>query len=66
MSHIIDKVCSCEFCTMLDCLFGDPLLSAWEKKFVENMIEYGWMANYTEKQKAKIKEVFNKMRKKSR
>jgi len=63
MEHVIDKICECEFCTMLDCMWGDPLLSKWESSFVNSVVRSGWHYEYTPKQKAKIKEVFDRARK---
>lgn len=61
MTHVNDKVCNCEFCTMIDCLWGDPLLSAWESKFINNVARSGWFYEYTIRQKAKIQSIFKKM-----
>ncbi len=58
MDHVIDKACSCEFCTMLNAMWGDPLLSDWETSFVDSVARWGWLYEYTPNQKAKIREVF--------
>ncbi len=62
MEHLVDAKCSCEYCQMVDCLYGDPLLSKWEASFVENIAEWGWRADYTDKQKKTIKRIFEKMK----
>lgn len=59
--HIKDKVCKCRNCTMIDCLWGDPLLNRWEKRFIESMARYGWLDNYTYKQIAKLKQIWHKI-----
>lgn len=64
MEHLSDNVCSCEFCQMIDVMFGDPLLNAWEKDFVESVASFGWHKDYTPKQKAVIKRLFEKQKKK--
>ena len=64
MKHIIDKVCSCEYCHMLDTMFGDPLLNQWEKSFVKNVSRWGWRDDYTTKQKTVIRKIFKKQQKK--
>ncbi len=61
MKHIADKICSCNYCLMLDCMFGDPQLNQWEKDFIESVCRYGWRADYTDKQKAVIEKTFQKM-----
>ena len=64
MAHIADKICSCEYCQMVDVIFGDPLLSAWEKKFIDSVAEQGWQRDYSPKQKAVIKKIYKTQRKK--
>lgn len=59
--HITNKICRCENCQMIDCLWGDPLLNAWEADFVGNLSGYGWIANYTEKQIAKLRQIWRKI-----
>jgi len=59
MEHLIDTICSCPYCTMLDVMFGDPLLNSWEWKFVESVTSFGWHFDYTPKQKAVIKRLFS-------
>ena len=61
-THIIDKVCSCEHCTMLDIMWGDPLLSDWESKFIKDVARKGWIWDYTPKQKSKIRLIFLKQK----
>lgn len=61
--HKIDIPCNCVYCTMIDVMWGDPLLNDWEKKFVESVARQGGERNYSDKQKAKIKDVFKRMRK---
>ncbi len=63
MGHIIDSVCECEYCTMIDCMWGDPLLTDWEKSFVNSVARSGWYHDYTPKQKSKIKEIYIRARK---
>ena len=63
MSHISDKVCSCKYCTMIDCMYGDPKLTKWEKDFVESVACFGWHKDYSDKQKAVIKKIFAKQQK---
>lgn len=60
--HIIDEVCECEYCIMLDVMFGDPNMTKWERAFHKSMCEWGWRSEYTEKQKAKIKQTFNRLK----
>ena len=62
--HIQDKVCSCRYCTMLDVMYGDPLLNAWEKEFVKSAASQGWYKDYSPKQKAVIKRIFDRQTKK--
>ncbi len=64
MKHIADKVCSCEYCQMIDVIFGDPLLNKWEKDFIESVMYYGWQKDYSDKQKAVIKKIYIKQRRK--
>ena len=63
-SHLISEVCSCEFCTMLDVMTGDPELNEWEKEFIKSVSNYGWMSDYSLKQKTKIKDIYEKQKKK--
>ncbi|MBA7667205.1 hypothetical protein ES703_75290 [subsurface metagenome] len=63
MEHINDGICECKHCTMLDCMWGDPKLTAWENSFVNSVVRSGWHYEYTPKQKAKIEEVFIRARK---
>lgn len=63
MEHVNDKICECEYCTMLDCMWGDPLLTEWESSFVNSVVRSGWYYEYTPKQKSKIKEIFNRAQK---
>ena len=49
---------------MIDVMVGDPLLSIWEKKFIDSVIEQGWQIDYSEKQKAVIKKIYVKQRQK--
>jgi len=45
---------------MIDVMFGDPLLSPWEKSFVESVGRAGWFYEYTPKQKAILKRIYNR------
>lgn len=59
MKHIADKVCSCEYCQMLDCMFGDPQLTKWEKEFINSVSRQGWYReDYSDKEKVVIKRIF--------
>lgn len=49
---------------MIDCVFGDPLLNDWEKKFIKSVAYWGWRGDYSPKQKNKIKRIFDTQRKK--
>lgn len=64
MKHIADKVCSCDYCTMIDVMFGDPLLNAWERHFIASVASYGWRDDYSLKQKAVIQRLFHTQRRK--
>lgn len=63
MEHLIDKICSCKYCQMIDVIFGDPLLNAWEKKFINSVAEQGWHKDYTPKQKVIIERIFKVQKK---
>lgn len=60
--HIIDEICSCEFCTKIDCIFGDPLLNDWEKRFIDSVARQGWQKEYSDKQKRVISKIFTKQK----
>lgn len=62
MKHVIEKVCSCEYCQMIDVMWGDPRLNPWEAKFVASVARFGWRADYSDKQKACIKKIFKRQR----
>lgn len=62
-NHITDKVCSCEYCQMIDVIFGDPLLNKWEKEFIDSVSQQGWQRDYSLKQKVVIKKIFTTQRK---
>ncbi len=62
IKHIIDKVCSCEYCQMIDVIFGDPKLNSWEKKFIDSVAEQGWQREYSPKQKAVIRKIYKTQR----
>jgi len=47
---------------MIDIVFGDPLLSHWEWGFIESVCSYGWIADYTPKQKTVINRIYNKLK----
>jgi hypothetical protein len=47
---------------MIDQLYGDPLLSEWERRFVRSLAEFGWRADYTESQKQKLRQVYQQIR----
>jgi len=49
---------------MLDVMYGDPLLNAWEKEFVKSAASQGWYKDYSPKQKAVIKRIFDRQTKK--
>ena len=59
--HKIDELCSCQNCTKIDCLIGDPLLNQWERTFIGSLSRYGWIADYTDKQVAKLKQIWRKI-----
>lgn len=61
-NHQTDSVCSCNNCTMIDCLWGDPLLNPWEKSFIESLTRYGWIADYTDKQVTTLRQVWRNIR----
>ena len=61
-NHIIAGVCSCEHCQMIDVIFGDPLLNAWEKEFIDSVARQGWLRDYSEKQKACIQKIYTTQR----
>lgn len=63
-SHIIDKICCCKHCQMIDVMFGDPLLNKWEKEFLESVARQGWQRDYSPKQKAVIEKTYAKQRRK--
>lgn len=56
--HISDEVCSCEYCQMIDCIYGDPKLNKWERDFIDSAARQGWQRDYSPKQKAVIKKIF--------
>jgi len=62
MKHVIDKACSCNYCTMIDVMWGDPKLNRWERRFVHSVARYGWISDYSNKQKACIEKIFNRQR----
>lgn len=62
MSHSRETACSCEHCQMLDAMYGDPLLNDWGHEFVESVARQGWDHDYTDKQKAKIEELYEQQR----
>ncbi len=62
MAHLIDKVCSCMHCLMIDIMWGDPLLTPWEYNFVKSVASFGWRNEYSPKQKAVIQKIFRKQR----
>lgn len=62
MSHIIDQVCDCEFCQMIDVMMGDPMLSRWEREFLDSVAQQGWHHNYSENQKAKVRQMYAQQR----
>lgn len=45
---------------MIDVLWGDPGLTRWEKSFVLCIARWGWHNEYSEAQKRKILQIFNK------
>lgn len=47
---------------MIDIMWGDPLLSPWETKFIESVARFGWFSDYSDKQKAVIRRIFNTQR----
>lgn len=63
MEHLIDKACSCDICQKIDVMWGDPRLSKWETDFIDSVADFGWHNNYTEKQIAKINQIFKKQKK---
>lgn len=64
MKHLIDKACSCKYCTMIDIMWGDPALSKWGRGFIKSVARWGWEFNYSPAQKKKIIEVFKEQLKK--
>lgn len=60
--HLTDSICNCEYCQMIDVMYGDPLLSKWERDFIESVASFGWRKDYTPKQKAVIKKTFAKQK----
>jgi len=42
-------------------LIGDPLLSKWEKNFIESLSRYGWIADYTKKQVVCLNKIWEKI-----
>lgn len=63
VTHIADKICRCEYCLMIDVIYGDPLLSEWERNFIDSVARQGWHRDdYSEKQKAVIKRIFKRQR----
>ena len=63
-NHIMAAVCSCEYCQMIDVIFGDPLLNAWEKRFIGSVASQGWHRDYSDKQKACIEKIYRAQRQK--
>jgi len=63
MKHSVNTVCSCEYCQMIDVMWGDPALNLWESKFVASVARFGWLADYSEKQKACIVRIFRHQKK---
>lgn len=61
-SHEIDSPCSCIDCQRIDILWGDPLMTPWERRFVDNLSRWGWEHNYTTNQRAKLEQVFTRMK----
>lgn len=56
-NHTADKVCSCPHCILIDVIFGDPLLTPWEREFINSVEELGWEHDYSPKQKAVIEKI---------
>lgn len=63
IEHDADKVCDCKYCLMITIMYGDPKLNSWEDEFVTSVSEAGWQGDYTDKQKKKIEQIFDKQRK---
>jgi len=66
MKHVINETCSCLYCTMIDIMSGDPELNKWAKEFVVSVAQQGWQKEYSEKQKAVIKKLFQEQKTKYR
>lgn len=50
---------------MIDCIFGDPKLNDWEKKFIDSVAKQGWHNDdYSSKQKVVIKRIFEAQKRK--
>ncbi len=64
MEHLIKETCSCDYCKMIDIMFGDPLFNEWENEFLNSICRVGWYYNYSEKQKRTIVKLFNQQRRK--
>ena len=62
MDHDPERACSCEICQRLDVMYGDPKLTAWERRFVASVAEWGGRGWYTERQKVVVLEVFERAR----
>lgn len=60
-NHTIDLECSCENCTKIDMLIGDPLLNNWEKNFIESLSRYGWLSDYTPRQILSLNKIWQKI-----
>lgn len=59
--HVSDKVCSCHYCTCIDIVFGDPLLTPWERNFIDSVARQGWERDYSIKQKAVIDKIHTRL-----
>lgn len=59
--HVPDKICSCHYCTLIDIVFGDPLLTPWEQKFISSVAWQGWERDYSPKQKAVIDKIYTRL-----
>lgn len=59
--HIAEKVCSCHYCSCIDIVFGDPLLTPWEQKFINSVARQGWERDYSPKQKKVIDKIYTKL-----
>jgi len=61
-THKIDQICSCKECMMIDIAIENPKLNKWENEFLKSMLNQGWRAGYSQKQKEIIFKIYQKVR----